>query len=50
MNKSYIILFYAHQINNCCQVYNYKMEELFNFGQQSDKESGFYMEKSKINE
>jgi hypothetical protein len=48
MNESYIILIYAHQIDKCCEVYDYKMERLFNFGQQTNQENGFYMEKSKI--
>ena len=49
MNESYIILFYAHKTNECCQVYDSKLNELFSFGQQTNKENPFFMEKSILN-
>ena len=48
MNEKYIVLTFTHQINKCCEVYDLNLNELFSFGQQTNVEKGFYMEKSQI--
>ena len=46
MNESYIIIFYAKIVNECCHVYNHNLDELFTFGQQINRDNDFFMEKS----
>jgi hypothetical protein len=48
MNDKFVILIYAHKINACCQVYDHRMNEVFSFGQQNDKNKPFFMEKSEL--
>ena len=46
MNESYIIIFYGENFNECCHVFNYKLEKLFTFGQKIHADQGFYLAKS----
>ena len=48
MNENYVMIFYSHKVEGCCEVYDYKMNALFSFGQQSNPTAPFYMEKSSL--
>jgi hypothetical protein len=49
MNNSSIFLFYSHKKDACCSIYDYKLNEMNTFGQQTNDKAAFYMEKSNLN-
>jgi hypothetical protein len=46
MNESNIITSYLNNTNECCQVYDCKLNELFSFGQKMNEQNPFYLENS----
>ena len=48
MNESFVLLYYSHKQEACCEVYDYQMNLLHSFGQQLNVNGPFYMEKSTL--
>lgn len=48
MNETSIIIHYSHIAEASCEVYDYKMNVVSTFGQQSNATAPFYMEKSNL--
>lgn len=46
MNEKYVCLFYVHRSHSCCTLFDYQLNELNSFGQQTESTHSFYMEKS----
>ncbi len=47
MNDKYVMLYYSHKVDGCCEVYDYQMNEQFTFGQ-TNPSAPFFMEKSNL--
>lgn len=48
MNEKNVFIFYAHKTSACCEILDYDLNELETFGQQTDPERPFYMEKTNL--
>lgn len=49
LTKSHVVCTYAHKSNECCRVYDHNFNDTGSFGQQTDSEGAFYLEKLPLN-